>query len=102
MKPHKRLKETMDRRTYNLTSKLLFAGCSYCRWHSTFWKESHNGSFVALRYEEDGTGKPEKLKYRYHPNWKLVSKNQKQWMKKPFHQRKQEAPDGSYYIFFGW
>lgn len=55
-----------------------------------------------MRYEEDGTDKPEKLKYRFHPNWKLVSKNRKQWMKKRFLTERRDYAHGTYDIRFGW
>lgn len=55
-----------------------------------------------MRYEEDGTDKPEKVKFKDHPNWKMVSKNRKQWMEKKFFRVKYNYPDGRFNISFGW
>lgn len=92
----------MDRRTYNLVSKNLFARCCRCPWHANFWAGCYDIRYLYLEYEEDGSDKPEKLKYRNHPNWKLVSKNRKQWMKKQFIQVRKDDAEGSFRISFGW
>ncbi|WP_343671000.1 hypothetical protein [Chitinophaga sp.] len=102
MKHHKSLKETMHRRTYNLVSKNLYARCCRCPWHGNFWTTCWDIRYSYLEYCEDGTDKPEKLKYRDHPNWKLVSKNPKQWMKKKFIKVREDYVDGSFHISFGW
>ena len=47
-------------------------GCSYCRYH-------RGENRTTKYYGTIGNGGSE-LK---HPNWKLVSKNRKQWMRKP-------------------
>jgi hypothetical protein len=100
MKMHKSLKETTHRRTYNLVSKHLFANCPYCPWHPNFWRLCTRYSYLV--YEEDGSEKNEKQKFQRHPNWKLVSKNKKQWMKKPYIQVRRDYPDGNFYITFRW
>ena len=45
--------------------------CTYCRYHRN---ENGKGSGYYGGYDDDN------IKY---PNWKLVSKNNKQWMQKP-------------------
>jgi hypothetical protein len=49
--------------------------CSYCKYHlgDNFTEKWYGG------YKVENV---DKFKIRY-PNWKLVSKNRKQWMKKP-------------------
>jgi len=36
-----------------------------------------------------------------HPNWKLVSKNRKQWMKKRFIKVNRSYPEG-FDTYYGW
>lgn len=96
MKCHKILQGTMHRRTYNLASRNLYAICSRCPWHVNFWHSCIDNPFVKMVYVS------EKMEYSNHPNWKLVSKNRKQWMKKPFIQVREDYPDGSFKIFFRW
>jgi hypothetical protein len=102
MKSIKCLKETTHRRTYNLVKKDLYAKCPVCRWHPTFWRGCYDNPYTHMRYDEDGTNKPERAKFSNHPNWKQVSKNKKQWMKKRFFQKRKNRPDGSYTIYYGW
>jgi hypothetical protein len=65
---------TVNRSVYNKVHKERHARCSYCKWHGP---HSENDSWKCY-YKSDYNGKA-KEKY---PNWKLVSKNKKQWMKK--------------------
>ena len=65
-KIEKQIKTTMNRSVYNKAYKEKNASCSFCKWHC-----GCNGDYKF--YSEDGR----------IPNWKLVSKNRKQWMKKP-------------------
>lgn len=102
MKHHKCLKETAHRRTYNLVSKYLFAKCSRCPWHPNFWRNCSDNSYRYLKYWEDGSGKTEKEKFSNHPNWKLVSKNKKQWMKKPYIPQRMDYSIGRFEISFRW
>ncbi|MBC9914798.1 hypothetical protein [Chitinophaga varians] len=102
MKKLKILKTTDHRGTYNKMNKSLYAMCDRCRWHSIFQKNCCENVFPAMWYEEDGTDKPEKLKYSFHPNWKLVSKNRKQWMKKRFLTQRRDYANNTYDIRFGW
>jgi hypothetical protein len=55
-----------------------------------------------MRYEDDGTNKPYALRFRNHPNWKVVSKNRKQWMRKKFLMKHMQHPDGTLVIEYGW
>lgn len=71
MKKNQEFKTTTNRTVYNRRRKEVLADCSFCRWHPTFWKFSENDQWKD--YYVDGK----------KPNWKLVSKNKKQWMKKP-------------------
>jgi hypothetical protein len=102
MKKARCLKETTHRRTYNLVRKEMYAICSRCYWHPTFWRWCYDNPFLHMTYEEDGTIKPEKLKFRNHPNWKQVTRNKKQWMKKRYFQKRQNYPDGTFIVYFGW
>lgn len=102
VKKIKTLKTTDHRRTYNLVSKNLYARCPLCKWHPVFQKDCSDYRFMAMWYMDDGADKPERPKYRDHPNWKLVSKNRKQWMKKRFLTKESRLFDGTIYIRFGW
>ena len=87
----RRLKETLEttanRGEFNRAYKahLERSGkihCSYCGYHSNENKTSKwYGGFI---YDDMETcrGKRKGTNTRF-PNWKLVSKNRKQWMKKP-------------------
>lgn len=80
MKKKKTLKTTDNRRVYNQTLRNYlynFGVCDYCKPHSGCNRREHYGGF-----EDDG------LKY---PSWKLVSKNPKQWMKKPMKKLERET-----------
>ncbi|SFW77275.1 hypothetical protein SAMN05661012_04495 [Chitinophaga sancti] len=102
VKKRKILKSTDNSRTYNLIHKRMHAKCSYCKWHSTFFKSCFDNPFPYFLYKDDGTDKSIKSKFYNHPNWKIVSKNNKQWMKKRFLSRKTIMCDGSLYIELGW
>ena len=71
-KSKKIMKETTSRYEYNKARKEFIGGCTFCGYHRGC-NITHN------RYGDFGHGKNEKLKL---PNWKLVSKNEKQWMDK--------------------
>ncbi|MEI3796615.1 MULTISPECIES: hypothetical protein [unclassified Chitinophaga] len=55
-----------------------------------------------MTYKDDGTNKPYASRFKNHPNWKIVSKNKKQWMKKRFLENRTIRPDGSLLIQYGW
>jgi hypothetical protein len=84
MKEVKLLQETTCRKEYNILRKRLNTSCSFCQWHPTNWHDTENDRWYNFQFEER-LGEPEQLSY--HPNWKLVSKNRKQWMKKKFQKR---------------
>ncbi|OQP41095.1 hypothetical protein A4H97_15985 [Niastella yeongjuensis] len=79
------MKETTDSRTYNLVRKELYAACSRCPWHPTFWRTCIDNPYTPMYMENDTR------QIRNHPNWKLVSRNRKQWMKKRFIEVKQRS-----------
>ncbi len=65
---------TINSSVYNKLHKIYNARCSYCKWHGPSTENWQWESYYKNKYK----GK-EKAKY---PNWKLVSKNKKQWMEK--------------------
>lgn len=72
-------KKTTNRGEFNRAYKyhLEHSGkihCSYCGYHRG---ENDERKFYSIDTRTDG-----RFDTRY-PNWKLVSKNKKQWMKKP-------------------
>ena len=76
MKAKKILDETTNRKVYNRTLKMYreqkgIIHCSFCQYHCG---ENRTTKWYGSSLNDD--------KIRY-PNWKLVSKNRKQWMKKP-------------------
>jgi hypothetical protein len=60
---------TSNRSTYNKLRKFYLAGCDRCPWH-----DCEN---LDHDYYGSSCGRIK------HPNWKLVSKREKQWMGKP-------------------
>ncbi|NLU95897.1 hypothetical protein [Chitinophaga sp. Ak27] len=52
-------------------------------------------------YEDDGTNKPYKQRFTHHLNWKLVTKQPKQWMKKKWHQKVLSNFENEVTIYFG-
>ncbi|HEY8957525.1 hypothetical protein [Chitinophaga sp.] len=102
MKKKKCLKETTHRRTYNLVRKETYAICPRCHWHPTFWRWCWDHPYIGMTYTDDGTNKPYALRFKNHPNWKAVSKNRKQWMKKRFLEDRTINPDGCLRIVYGW
>lgn len=91
MKKNQEYKTTSNRYVYNRLRKKKLADCSYCKWHPTFWKFSENDHWKS--YSPDGR----------KPNWKLVSKNKKQWMKKPALKKSKEIKSSlRIYFIYGW
>jgi hypothetical protein len=74
-------KTTTNSRVYKILHKETHASCSYCPWHSR-WFGCHNENDCWKNYYRDSDDDYTKQK-KTLPNWKLVSKNRKQWMKKP-------------------
>jgi hypothetical protein len=95
MKRKKCLATTDHRRVYNIVLKALYADCGYCPWHANFWRNCTDAVYIHFFYED---GKH----FRNYPNWKLVSKNRKQWMKKNFKKREEKMLNGTMYIEFYW
>lgn len=75
MKAKKIMDETTNRYEYNRVRKRYLEGreidCSYCKYHK-------GDNCDHKWYGKNSSG--DSLRY---PNWKLVSKNKKQWIKKP-------------------
>jgi hypothetical protein len=101
VKKYKLLKETTHRRTYNRVRKTIYAISERCPWKALFWWQCSDHYFVQMTYTNDGTNTPYALRFKDLPNWKLVSKNKKQWMKKNSLQES-TSTNGIIYIRFGW
>ena len=80
MRNFEEYRSTTNRYVYNRIHKELHASCSHCSWHQKdFGHYSENGAWKWYSCGAiERTGKQDNF-----PNWKLVSKNKKQWMKKP-------------------
>jgi len=96
------LNTTTHRGTYNRANKNLHAYCEHCRWHGSFWKRCYDQPLDEMTYTDDLDGTPYKLRFRYHYNWKLVSKNKKQWMRKHMKTKYSRDPRGRVEITFGF
>jgi hypothetical protein len=102
MKKREEYKKTTNRYVYNRRRKEQLAGCSYCGWHRgendrrkcyqhwTTDKYDYEKVILSDKYNPDsydGYGVTWEWKktfnrtivYHKFPNWKLVSKNKKQW-----------------------
>lgn len=91
MRPRKEYQTTNNRYVYNRLRKIILEQdaeirCSYCRYHKSenstteFYGGYLRTDYVGAKYH-DYSQPFEHWDTRY-PNWKLVSKNQKQWMVK--------------------
>ncbi|KAA2238676.1 hypothetical protein F0L74_20880 [Chitinophaga agrisoli] len=109
MKRIEELRTTTNSRVYKCTYGLIHKGCPFCAWHPDFyhnWCENDDGWKTYAFEEEAATGRrlvqSGALNSRHRfPSWKLVSKNRKQWMKKPLkHMRYKNNgnADGERYI----
>ena len=72
-------KNTNNNKIYNRYRKKYLCNkgiikCNFCGYHKG---ENSNNNFYAIITNKNNTKKSSKF-----PNWKLVSKNRKQWMKK--------------------
>ena len=70
---------TTNRKYYNKLRKLNLANCGdihcpICRYHL-----GENSTLSFYNIDSNGT------RTNKYPSWKLVTKNRKQWMKKPYH-----------------
>lgn len=100
MKNKEILEKTSNRKVFNYAYKehLERTGkirCSYCRynkgenstqyWYGGHWSDKINDYIIK------------------HPSWKLVSKNRKQWMKKPINfKHKKSQYNNKHYIEINW
>ncbi len=85
MKARKISKETTNRGEFNRAYKahLEHSGkirCTYCKYHRG--ENSNEKWYGGYTYDKNDTKYGYKKRIKF-PNWKLVSKNRKQWMKKP-------------------
>lgn len=100
MKAKKIMDETTNRYEYNRVRKRYLEhreiSCSWCRYHrgdNQDHKEYDGRVYNDIKYQ--------KLNHTRYPNWKLVSKNNKQWMEKPINIIKKEK-DWGFYIDIVW
>ena len=87
MKVNKIVKKTTNRGEFNRAYKRYLEGkgkihCGYCGYHKN--ENSEKKLYGGFVYDDMETccGKRKGTNTKY-PNWKLVSKNSKQWMQKP-------------------
>lgn len=67
---------TTNNRLYNILHKQKHARCCHCTWHTRWYGyQNENDAWDFYRIDSDRS----KTKY---PNWKLVSKQTKQWQPK--------------------
>lgn len=100
MKVKKIMDETTSRYEYNKVHKRYLEckgeiHCSICGYHIG---ENIDNKWYG-KYHDDG-----KIIRKRYPNWKLVSKNRKQWMKKPIKVGVdiRHKFSGRIYIEFSW
>jgi len=83
MRKNQEYKETTNSSVFKKLHKINNASCSCCSWHGP---NSENDRWTSyFFFQEDVKGRWFKNKKKgegRYPNWKLVSKNKKQWMKK--------------------
>ena len=84
VKNKKLLKETTDNKTYKCAHKRIYGRCWICPYHGTFWSNCSDIRWNHYYYYNDETLGPDARRFHNPPNWKLVSKNKKQWMRKKF------------------
>lgn len=78
---------TTSRSHYNKLRKYHLAHCSYCKWNKgenfrgTYYSsdEDDKGVLKLSNWQDGKLVKYQQVIYR-RPNWKLASKNDKQWM----------------------
>lgn len=99
MRKIQEFKETTNSRVYRLLNKEVYSSCSFCRWHPNFWHPSENQKYKFMHYFENIY--TDNIEGVYdHYNWKLSSKNKKQWMKKNYNMVKKRMyhSDSQYYV----
>lgn len=108
MKNKEILDTTSNRGVYNRARKVYLEQkgeiiCAICPYHG-IENESKKfyGSKALWNWNNSNVGdRPRIIRFR-HPNWKLVSKNGKQWMKKPVKVKKRNLKyfDDYFELFF--
>lgn len=100
MKSKKIMKSTINNSEYNKIRKIFLERngqikCSFCNYHNG---ENYNGKYYGTigvwKWNIPNVGDRPYIKRVRYPNWKLVTKNKKQWMKKKMITKKK------YYRFF--
>ena len=76
-------RETTNSYVFNRLHKQYHASCDRCKWHgycseNKAWDDYYYRDYSEFPEETSKFGRTPS-----YPNWKLVSKNKKQWMKKP-------------------
>ena len=74
---------TTNSSVFKKLHKELYASCSLDRWHNSWDNDTWEYYGFQIRDSYDYKGRLTKAGEGRYPNWKLVSKNKKQWMKKP-------------------
>jgi len=85
MRIYDEYKQTTDRSVYNKLHKMMHARCDYCKWHGEY-SENDQWEWYHVYLEDDVNSRWRKKRKKGEgkfPSWKLVSKNQNQWMRKP-------------------
>lgn len=81
------IKTTTNSRVHKILYKQKYASCAWDSWHpidhGDFNNENDSSWKVYAIYKEDFPTCRDLF-----PSWKLVSKNKKQWMKKPIYRAK--------------
>lgn len=99
MKAKKIVKETTNRGEFNRAYKRALEHeakihCDRCRYHrGENYTGNGYGGYVLNGYVHRNNGH---LNMKY-PNWKLVSKNRKQWMKKPMQIKSRTNINGTWF-----
>ena len=84
----KEYKTTTNNRVFKILHKEQYASCSYCTWHSRwFGKQNENDAWKFYCIDHDQS----KWNITRYPNWKLCTKNKKQWMRKAIRYRKAKS-----------
>lgn len=92
------LKTTTHRGTYNRANKNLHAACPRCKWHRGCAEQGPK----KMCYHGFIDGTLDRSNFISIYNWKLVSKNKKQWMKKRLKTYYCPQLDGRVYIEFSF
>lgn len=92
MKTKKLMDSTTNRKVFNQTYKRYLEGreiyCSCCKYHRV---ENDTRKWYGGLYNRER----KEFNIRY-PNWKLVSKNRKQWMKKKMNIKEEKSRWGNH------